>query len=67
MGHRTARVWDMEQTPLGTVRDVTLQSAYGVPLVCVTNLWQMGRTQWGLVCEMQHLQITTAPGSVCPF
>ena len=54
----------MEQNPLGTVRDVTLQSAHGVPLVCITNLWQMGKTQWGLVCELQHLQVTSAPGSV---
>ena len=66
-GHRCARVWDSEQKCLGSVKDVDLQGSWGVPLVCITNLWQMGKTQWGLVCELQHLQETTQPGSVCPF
>ena len=52
------------------MKDVSPQGAWGVPLVCITNLWQMGKgsaAQWGLVCELQHLQVTTRPGSVCPF
>ena len=67
IGHRTAKVWDGEQNPLGTVRDVSLQGAWGVPLVCLTNLWQMGKQSWGIVAELQHLQVTVQPGSVCPF